>query len=217
MLDFDQARTTMVDTQVRPSDVTRYPVIAAMLAVPREVFVPRSRHAVAYAGKHVPLEGGRVVMEPRTLAKMIDALEVGPRDLVLDVAGGTGYAASLLGRIAGGVVAVEAPSMAAAAGAALSEARAETVALVSGAPAAGWPDQAPFDAIIVSGGGVEEVPPGLTAQLRDGGRIVALFVEGSLGIVRLGTATGGSVTWRDRFNAHAPVLRDFQRARGFAL
>ena len=217
MLDFAQARTTMVDTQVRPSDVTRFPVIEAMLAIPREVFVPRSRHEVAYAGRHIPLEGGRVVMEPRTLAKMLDALAVGPRDLVLDLGCGTGYSAALLGRMAGGVVALEEEPFAPAAEAALAEAGAETVALVTGPLTGGWREQAPYDAVIISGGGVETIPEAVTAQLREGGRIVALFVDGALGTVRLGTAAAGGVTWRDQFNAHAPVLPGFVRARSFAL
>jgi protein-L-isoaspartate(D-aspartate) O-methyltransferase len=156
-------------------------------------------------------------MEPRTLAKMIDALDVGPGDLVLDVACGTGYSAALLGRMAGGVVALEEEPIAAAAQAALGEARAETVALVTGLLTEGWPGQAPYDVIIVSGGGVEVIPDSLTAQLRDGGRIAALFVEGALGTVRLGTVVAGGVTWRDQFNAHAPVLQGFVRLRSFAL
>ena len=77
MIDFAQARTMMVDCQVRPSDVTRYPIIDAMLEVPRERFVPRDARAVAYAGTHVDLGEGRVLLDARTFGKMIDALEVG--------------------------------------------------------------------------------------------------------------------------------------------
>lgn len=216
MADFAPARTTMVDTQVRPADVTRFPVIEAMLAVPREVFVPAPRRAVAYAGENVPLPGGRVLLDPRTIAKMIDALDIQPRDLVLDVGCGTGYAAALMGRMAGAVVALE-DEGAAEAEAALAAAGTDNVAVVSGPLASGWGAQAPYDVILISGGGVEAVPETLTAQLAEGGRIAALFVEGALGTVRLGLATGGQVSWRYVFNAHAPLLPQFVRPRGFTF
>lgn len=218
MVDFAPARATMVDTQVRPADVTRFPVIEAMLTVPREVFVPAPRRAVAYAGENVPLPGGRVLLDPRTIGKMIDALDIQPRDLVLDVGCGTGYAAALIGRMAGAVVALEDdPARAAEAEAALAAAGADNVAVVSGPLASGWAEQAPYDVILISGGAVETVPETLTVQLAEGGRIAALFVEGALGTVCIGLATGGQVTWRRAFNAHAPLLPEFVRPRGFVL
>ncbi|AXC49412.1 protein-L-isoaspartate O-methyltransferase [Paracoccus suum] len=218
MLDFAQARTTMVDTQVRPSDVTRFPVIEAMLAIPRELFVPAPRRSVAYVGENLSLPGGRVMLEARTLAKMIDGLDPGPEDLVLDVACSNGYAAAVLGRIAGAVVALEdeAGAVATAEGA-LREAGAETVAVVQGPLTEGWDAQAPYDIMIVSGGAVEVVPDSLTSQLREGGRIAALFHQGALGVVRIGLKSGGEITWRDQFNAHAPLLAGFARQRGFTL
>ncbi|MEP6401360.1 MAG: hypothetical protein ABJ029_12510, partial [Marinomonas sp.] len=85
MSDFATRRTMMVDTQVRPSDVTKYPIIDAMLSVPRENFVPTGLRETAYMGENIDLDGGRVVLEPRTLAKMLDALDIGPDELVLDV------------------------------------------------------------------------------------------------------------------------------------
>ena len=72
MVDFSQARTMMVDTQVRPNDVTKYPVIEAMLTVPREAFVPDARQAVAYVGENVPLAQDRWLLEPRTVGKMLE-------------------------------------------------------------------------------------------------------------------------------------------------
>eukprot|EP00581_Thalassiosira_minuscula_P037719 CAMPEP_0184461708 /NCGR_PEP_ID=MMETSP0740-20130409/45442_1 /TAXON_ID=385413 /ORGANISM="Thalassiosira miniscula, Strain CCMP1093" /LENGTH=74 /DNA_ID=CAMNT_0026835403 /DNA_START=76 /DNA_END=297 /DNA_ORIENTATION=+ len=74
----------MVDTQIRPSDVTKYPIIEAMLAVPREQFVPDSQREAAYADQNVKLGGTRVLMEPRTLAKMLDAVDLQNDELVLD-------------------------------------------------------------------------------------------------------------------------------------
>ena len=90
MPDFTARRTMMVDTQVRPSDVTKFPIIDAMLRIPREVFTPARLVEAAYMGNNIDLGEGRVLLEPRTFAKMLDALEVGDRDLVLDIGCGTG-------------------------------------------------------------------------------------------------------------------------------
>ena len=87
MTDFAARRTMMVDTQVRPNDVTKYPIIEAMLAVPREAFVPGSQREAAYVGGNLEIAPGRVMLEARTLAKMLDALDIQPTDLVLDVVG----------------------------------------------------------------------------------------------------------------------------------
>ncbi len=107
MTDFAQRRTMMVDTQVRPNEVTSYPVIEAMLNVPREQFVPESRRDVAYVGNNIDLAPGRVLLEPRTLGKMMDILNLQNGDLVLDVGCGYGYSAAVMARIAEAVVAVE--------------------------------------------------------------------------------------------------------------
>ena len=100
MTDFAQRRTMMVDTQVRPNEVTSYPVIEAMLHVPREQFVPDTRRDVAYAGEDIALAPGRVLLEPRTLGKMMDVLDLQSDDLVLNVGCGLGYSAAVIARIA---------------------------------------------------------------------------------------------------------------------
>jgi protein-L-isoaspartate(D-aspartate) O-methyltransferase len=107
MSDFSARRTMMVDTQGRPNDVTKFPVIEAMLAIPREEFVPASRRAVAYSGENVEIAKDRVLLEPRTLAKMVDALDIQPTDLVLDLACGYGYSSAVMARMAEAVVAIE--------------------------------------------------------------------------------------------------------------
>ncbi|MEL7046336.1 MAG: protein-L-isoaspartate O-methyltransferase, partial [Pseudomonadota bacterium] len=107
MPDFAARRTMMVDTQIRPSDVTKFPIIEAFLTVPREHFVPAGREEAAYVGDNLNLDTGRVMLEPRTLAKMLDALNLGPEDLVLLVGAGLGYTAAITGHIAQAVVALE--------------------------------------------------------------------------------------------------------------
>jgi protein-L-isoaspartate(D-aspartate) O-methyltransferase len=217
MSDFSARRTMMVDTQVRPSDVTKFPVIEAMLAIPREEFVPAARRAVAYTGENLDIGNGRVMFEPRTLAKMVDALDIQRTDLVLDLACGYGYSSAVIARLAEAVVAIEDDAeMVAEAEKRLADANVFNVAVLQADLAAGAPKQGPYDAILI-GGGVEEVPGPIIDQLKEGGRIAALFTEGSLGIVRIGHRLNGRVNWRFAFNAHAPVLKGFTLQRGFSL
>ncbi|WP_347139736.1 protein-L-isoaspartate O-methyltransferase [Paracoccus sp. SSK6] len=217
MSDFAARRTMMVDTQVRPNDVTKFPVIEAMLAVPMEDFVPPARRAVAYSGENLDLGEGRVLLEPRTLGKMIDMLDLQPENLVLDLGCGYGYSSAVIARMVQAVVAIEdSEEMAAEAERRLSEAGVFNVAVLNAPLREGAPKQGPYDAILI-GGGVEEVPAAILDQLKEGGRIVALFLEGALGVVRIGHSIGGRVNWRYGFNALAPLLPGFQRERGFAL
>ena len=217
MTDYARRRRMMVDTQVRPSDVTRYPIIDAMLSVPRELFVPNDRREAAYAGENLSLGPDRVVLEPRTLAKMLDALDLGLGDLVLDIGTGLGYSAAVLSRMVEAVVAVEEDAeLAAEAQAALSEAGADNVALVEGPLAEGAAQHGPYDAILIEGA-IGVLPPGIAEQVKEGGRIAALFMEGTLGVARIGWRTGGRISWRDAFHAAAPVLPGFERKREFAL
>ena len=177
----------MVDTQVRPSDVTKFPIIEAMLTVQRENFVPTDRREAAYAGEHVSLGAGRVVLDPRTLAKMLDAADIGPDEMVLDIGSGLGYSAAVAARMAEAVIALEEDAaLATEAERALSEAAADNVAVIEGPLSEGASKHGPYDVILIQGA-VETVPVALLDQLKDGGRIVAIFDEGaSLGAVRVG-------------------------------
>jgi len=217
MVDYTARRTMMVDTQVRPSDVTKFPIIDAMLTVPREQFVPNGRREAAYIGENVPLAPGRVVLEPRTLAKMLDALNVQPGDLVLDVASGLGYSSALLSRLGQAVVALEEDeTLAGESETTLAELGADNVAVVVGSLTEGAAQHGPYDAIILQGG-VETIPDAIIAQLKEGGRIAAVFMEGALGVCRIGHRIDGAVSWRFAFNAAAPVLPGFSKAPSFAL
>ncbi|SHE35008.1 protein-L-isoaspartate(D-aspartate) O-methyltransferase [Loktanella atrilutea] len=217
MANFDARRTMMVDTQVRPSDVTKFPIIDAMLSVPREDFVPTSLREAAYVGENLMLPGGRTMLEPRTLAKMLDALDVQPADVMLDVGCGLGYSTAVAARIVSFVVGLEDDAdRAAEAQSNLSDAGIDNAAVMTGPLAEGVAKSGPYDAIIVHGA-VEVVPDALTDQLRPGGRIAALFSEGALGTVRIGLKSDGGVTWRYAFNAGAPTLAGFTRDRTFAL
>ncbi|MEO0990500.1 MAG: rRNA adenine N-6-methyltransferase family protein, partial [Pseudomonadota bacterium] len=107
MPDYSARRTLMVDTQVRPSDVTKFPIIDAMLSVPRETYAPNDKREAAYLGENLTLKSGRVMLEPRTFAKMLDALDIQPEDAVLDIGCGLGYSTAVLARLGAMVIAVE--------------------------------------------------------------------------------------------------------------
>lgn len=212
MSDFASRREMMVDTQVRPSDVTKFPIIAAMLHVAREEFVPEHQREAAYVGLNIDFAPGRVVLEPRTLAKMLDQLDVVPGERVLDLASGPGYGAALLAEMGAEVVALEED----AAAAAVARSRLVRATVVEGSLAAGVAKEGPFDVILIEGG-VEQVPAAILDQLKDGGRIAAIFMQGALGVVKTGRKADGAVTWRFAFNATAPVLPGFAAAREFVL
>lgn len=217
MTDFATRRAMMVDTQVRPSDVTKFPIIAAMLAVPREEFVPPALRDAAYVGENIDLGAGRVVLDARVLAKLLDALDITPDERVLDIGCGLGYSSAVLGRIAHSVTALEEDAaMAAHAQSVLAAQNAGNVTVVTGPLAAGHAARAPYDVAIIQGG-VEVVSPEIIAQVRDGGRIAAVFMSGPLGIAKIGYKSGADVTWRFAFNAALPLLAGFAAKRDFAL
>lgn len=168
-------------------------------------------------GENIDLGGGRVVLEPRTFAKLLDIADIKPGDTVLDLGPAYGYSAAVAARVAEAVVAVEPdPAMAAEAEQALGAAGIDNAAVIEGALAEGAPKHGPYDVILIEGA-VEQVPEALVAQLREGGRIVAIFQEGALGTCKVGYMQGGHVNWRFAFNASAPVLDGFAREEAFHL
>ena len=217
MTDFAARRIMMVDTQVRPSDVTKYTIIDAMLSIPREAYVPAAKREAAYMGEHVTLAPGRVVLDPRTLAKLLDALDIQPTEAVLDLGCGFGYSAAVIARMAEAVVAVEEDAdLATEAQATLSAQGVDNAAVISGKLAEGAAKAGPYDVIVLQGA-AEVIPAALLAQLKEGGRIGAIFMEGALGVARIGYKIDGVVTWRPAFNASAPVLPGFAAHRAFTL
>jgi len=216
MTDYGTRRTIMVDTQIRPSDVTSYPIIDAMMTVPREVFLPPERREAAYLGENVELGSGRVLFDPRTFAKMLEAAEIRGTDLVLDLAAAPGYSSAVIARLAEAVIAVDDADRLAAMETALSGLGADTVVTQAAALTEGAPEHGPYDVIMVEGA-VQVLPEAITDQLKDGGRIVCLFMEGALGVVRTGLKVDGRISWRFAFNASAPVLPGFEKQSAFTL
>lgn len=215
MQDYAAQREAMVDGQVRPADVTKYPVIAAMRAVPRELYVPADQRSLAYMGDDLPLAPGRVLLAPRTFAKMLDAVEPGPTDLVLDIGAGYGYSAAVMARMAQAVVALEEdPAMAAEAERLMTEEQVDNAIVVTGALAHGAPQHGPYDVIVLQGAAMR-LPDAIADQLKTGGRIAAPFAEDAPGTVRIGHKTAQGISWRFGFNAGAPVLPGFEAEAAF--
>ncbi len=217
MSEFFDRRVMMVDTQVRPSDVTKFPIIDAMLSIPREVYVPPALREAAYMGECVQIGANRVLLEPRTLSKMLDALDIQPTDVVLDLGCGLGYSTAVIARLADAVVAVEEDdALAAEAQRTLSTEGVDNAAVIAGVLAQGAAKHGPYDVITIQGG-VEAVPGTILSQLKDGGRIGAIFMEGALGTARIGHKAAGRVTWRFAFNAAAPIIPGFTTHKAFVL
>jgi protein-L-isoaspartate(D-aspartate) O-methyltransferase len=166
------ARARMVERQIARRGITDPKILDAMRAVPREEFVPPHMREQAYDDRALPIGGGQTISQPYVVALMAEALQLSPGDRVLEVGVGSGYAAAVLGQVASEVFGIERHEALARAAAARLDAPAyANVRVVAGDGTLGWPDEAPFDAILVSAGG-PEVPPALLEQLVDGGRLV---------------------------------------------
>lgn len=217
MSDYKNRRTMMVDTQVRPSDVTKFPIIDAMLAVPREAFVPAHLREAAYVGENLDIGNGRILLEPRSFAKMLDLLDIQPDHIALDLGCGLGYSTAILARMCEFVVGVEDDdARAEEAQSILSAQGVDNAAVMCGTLQEGNAKSGPYQIIVVQGA-VEALPGAISAQLADGGRIACLFAEAALGVVRIGHKLDGKITWRYGFNASAPVLPGFHNAATFSL
>lgn len=221
MTDFEVARHNMVESQVHTADVTDPRILDAMSEIPREQFLPAHMRAVAYMDEDVRLreagEAGpaRYLMEPMTFARLVQLAEIEHSDLVLDVGCATGYSSAVLARLAGSVVALECDEeMAASAAERLLDLGIDNVAVVTGPLADGYPGQGPYD-VIVLGGSVPDVPEALTAQLKEGGRLVAVLDRGPVGKARLFVRAGGMVSSRVAFDASVMPLPGFQEEPKF--
>ncbi len=221
-MDFAKQRYNMVESQVRTNRVVDERVLAAMETLPREIFVPKHRRALAYADEAVEIAPGRFLMEPMVVARLVQAAAVRSSDAVLLIGCGTGYLAAVLARLASAVVAVENDAaLAAEAGRTLAAVGVDTVALVDGAFADGYPRQAPYDVIVVDGA-VEDIPQSLVAQLADGGRLAAIVAGAGPSAHRAGkgvvvTRVGDAFARRDVFDGGTPVLPGLERKPAFVF
>ena len=215
MFDFAAARRMMVDGQVRTSDVTDLRIIATMLELPRERFVPEGRADLAYLDLDVPVTkatagaAARRLLKPMVLAKLVQAAAVKAGDHVLDVGCATGYSSALLARLARSVVALEEdPALVRFAQEALAAVGAGNVTVVTGPLTQGWQAAAPYDVIFVNGA-TEIAPDTLCRQLKDGGRLVAVVGRTPTGRAMVYRAVEADVSGWPVFDAAAPLLPGF--------
>jgi protein-L-isoaspartate(D-aspartate) O-methyltransferase len=169
---FADKRRRMVDEQIARRRVADSAVLDAMRAVPREMFVPASTAEFTYDDTPLPIEEGQTISQPYVVGLMAEALELTPRDRVLEIGAGSGYAAAVLSRIAAEVYAIERhAALAELASRRMRNLGYDNVHIVHGDGTLGWPEYAPYDAIVVAAGG-PSVPEALRAQLAVGGRLV---------------------------------------------
>jgi protein-L-isoaspartate(D-aspartate) O-methyltransferase len=221
MSDFSTARQKMVDGQVRPSDVTDIRVIDAMLAVPREAFVPQNQRAMAYLDLDLDVSEGaspkRFLIKPVVIAKMLQAAEIGDTDNVLVVGCAAGYAAAVTAKLAGRVTATESDSaLAAKARDVLAQLGFANVTVGEAAAADGGPANAPYDVIVLDGAtGI--TPDRLYAQLRNGGRLVGVFATTRPPRATIVTRSHDDFGNRALFDAVVPVLPGLERLPAFVF
>lgn len=217
MTDYAQARTNMVDSQVRTNDVTDPRIIEVMARLPRERFVPKAQRPLAYMDQPVEVADKRFLLDPRTLSKLIQAAAVGPGDLVLDLACASGYSTAVLGYLAETVVGIEPDeTLANVATGLLTDLGVDNSAVIKGDPAEGMASQGPYDVIFINGG-VEVLPEALIAQLKEGGRLAAVMLGRRLGKAKIFLRSGDVLSGREVFDATVPVLPGFERPAEFAF
>lgn len=222
MSDYSSARKNMVESQIRPNEVTDARLIRALQTVPREAFVPARFKAMAYMEGEITIQQGgakgeRRLVAPMPLARLIQLAEVDTGDLVLDIGCATGYSTALLASMAESVVGLECDSgLAEQAGQTLTDLGIDNAAVVSGALPEGYPSEGPFDVILMNGS-VPEVPDGLLTQLSDGGRLVVVIAEHEFGNAVVFRNSGGRISQRASFDAGAPILPGFEREASFVF
>lgn len=221
-MDISVQRKNMIESQVRPSDVTDRRIIRAMGEISRELFVPDAVRALAYMDNPIGLgtsAGGarRALLAPRTFAKLAQAAEIDSDAVVLDVGAASGYSSAVLAALARRVVALEVDAqLVQRANEVLGQLGVEGVEVVEGDLAQGWSAEGPFDAIVVEGA-VEFIPPELLDQLKDGGRLVAILAALGMGRATVWRRDGSVFGMHDMFDANAEVLPGFKQARSFVF
>jgi len=228
MIDFERARATMVESQLRTDKVTDRGILAAFAALPRERFVPPDQRELAYSDASLEvwpsLDGGpaRCLLPPVALARLIQLASVEANDAVLDIGCATGYSTAVLSHLARSVTAVEAePELAAAARDNLLALGIVNATVLDGALVRGAPDAGPFDVILLNGR-VPEVPDALLAQLKKGGRLSAIIAAGRAGRPSQGKATlfvkvDGEASGVPHFDANAKPLPGFAALPSFTF
>ena len=223
MTDFGAQRLAMVESQLRPNEVTDSRLLAAMRSLPREEFVPPRLRVLAYIDEAIEIfpsvDGApaRYLLAPMVLARLIQLAAVGPKDTVLDIGCGTGYSTAVLAQLGGKVVGLEPePELADAARKTLRKLGIANAEIVQGPLAGGYRPEAPYDAILLNGS-VPEPPEALLEQLREGGRLAAVLSTGIQGKAYRFVKVAGEASGVPHFDAGARPLPGFQPAPAFTF
>jgi len=215
---YEAARANMIESQIRPNKVTDDRLIVAFERIRRELFVPEHLRGVAYIDEDLPLGGGRYMMEPMVVARLLQAASVSAKEGALVVGAGVGYEVALLSQLGRMVVALEDnPELARIGRAALVEHRIASVHYIEEPIRQGHRARAPYDVILFAGA-VAEIPDEIAGQLGEGGRMLAVIRTGpGLGRATLTTRTGGLLAHRVIFDAATPLLPGFQPKPAFVF
>ena len=215
---FADARKCMVDSQIRPNRVIDPRILSAMRRLPRERFLPAAVASLAYADEDIPLGGGRFMLEPMVLAKLLQAAALRDNERVLVVGAGTGYGAAVLAACGCRVTALEEDAALLEIGRNILPVEAPGVTLVSGPLAAGWPGQAPYDMILIEGA-VPKIPAALAVQTQqESGRILApICGQGRVTQAVIAEATAAGLGISSLFDCATPPIRSLGEAPAFAF
>ena len=216
MPDYTIPRLNMVESQVRTNDVTDVRIQEVMREIARERFVPAGRQGLAYADSAVEIVHGRYLLDPRTFAKLAQLATIEPTDRLLDVGCASGYSTAVFSRLCSDVTALEEDAELVRIATDALLAYGGNLRVVQGRLADGNPAGAPYDVIFLNGA-VEVAPDTLLQQLGEGGRLVAVVQNGPQGRANIYVREHGRIGNRTEFDATAPVLPGFRRARGFVF
>jgi protein-L-isoaspartate(D-aspartate) O-methyltransferase len=217
-MDFETARRNMVDSQLRTNKITDPRILAAMGGLPREAFLPESKRGIAYIDEDIEFGNGRFLMEPAVIGRLMQEISPEPDDVGLVVGCGTGYSAAVLAKLVDAVFALESDAaLAAQASKLFTELSLDNIVVVEGPLADGWPDQGPYDVILVDGA-VSEMPQALIRQLAEGGRLAGIVKsERAVGRATLFGKRGGAVSGRTLFDAAVPFIPELRSRPEFVF
>lgn len=221
MIDFEHARSNMVDCQVRTCDVTEHELISAMLSVQREEFVPSKLQSLAYIDEDLSLNGiassERYLMQAASFAKLAQLAAVEKDDVVLVVGSGCGYSSAVLSLMATSVVAIEEDgALVEFSSEVLSRLGYMSVAVLNSELSKGYPKEAPYDVIFFEGS-IEFLPSTFLDQLAEGGRLVCVQGAGNSALAKLYSKNDGLISERDTMNCAIKPLSGFKKAKEFAF
>jgi protein-L-isoaspartate(D-aspartate) O-methyltransferase len=217
MVDYERLRKGMVDNQLRTVNITDRRLLGVMGQVPREIFVPPARAALAYIDDSHELGHGRLMPAAAPFARLVQLAEIDAADAVLDIGAATGYSTAVLAHLAHEVVGIESePGLADAARANLASIGVSNAEIITGAFDTVSPGAKHFDVIVLEGA-VESVPSSLFELLADGGRLVASIRRGPAAVAHVFVKSGSAVNSRAEFNSSLPPLAQPARAEEFVF